>query len=1006
MVEVNDKGDNRTGFLLNYSLDSQTEPAFVAEVTAEGGIKLIDSNSPWLQLMERCPEPSASADGDEVGICKASQHFFRQLQVYFQDNDPYHLGAGIPISVGGRRLQAQIAPICDPEGHILRVLGIVRDKTDEAKSKAVDLSNLYFFESMDRINRAILHASDLQQMMSDVLDLILDIFSCDRSFLLYPCDPAAATWQVPMERTRPAYPGALAMGIEIEIEVTPEIAASFQSLLACDGPVQFGPGRIRPVPPEVEAQFQVKSFMSMVIYPKVGKPWQFGIHQCSSARKWSAGDERLLNEIGLRLADALTSMLILRDLKESETKLKEAERQFHTLFDNLPDCIARFDRNGRVLLINQASLNTFDLSAEMAVGRRVGENGPASGEENIVLEAMIRRAFDEGVANQLETEWHTAQGRRNFNVAHIPERDEEGRVVSVIGIAQDITDQNRAAEALRSSEERYRLIVDTASEGIWVVDSDNITTFVNAPMAEMLGYSVSEMLSRRMADFLFTEDRASQQQIDSKLNRGITDSSERRLRRIDGSNLWTLASTSPILTSEQEYMGSITLFTDITERRLQQEQLLYQAHYDSLTGLPNRFLALDRLQQNINLAARRGAHTALLFLDLDDFKKINDALGHEVGDQVLRMAAGRLKQAVRSSDTVARLGGDEFVVLIREDGDEGAVRPVAEKILETFQEVFLVMNRQVMLTASLGISIYPDDGDEPLLLLRNADTAMYYSKAMGRNTFHYFTDSMNQNVAHRLQMEEQLRLALERNELYLEFQPIVEMSSARIVAVEALLRWRNEILGQVPTTEFIEIAEQTGMIMEIGEWVIDTAMIYLKHWDNWSEEGFRLALNVSPRQFRKLGFVDLLGRAMKRAGIVGRQIELEITEGMLLGDEMGASEIIAGLRELGVSISMDDFGTGYSSLSYLRDYRFDTLKIDRVFIRDVIDDPSDRELIIATLRMAKGLGVKVVAEGVESAEQFDFLKREGCDLAQGWYLSKPISADEFAELLREHRCLP
>ncbi|MEW8389237.1 MAG: GAF domain-containing protein, partial [Candidatus Thiodiazotropha sp.] len=185
---------------------------------------------------------------------------------------------------------------------------------------------------MDRINRAILHASDLQQMMSDVLDLILDIFSCDRSFLLYPCDPAAATWQVPMERTRPAYPGALAMGIEIEIEVTPEIAASFQSLLACDGPVQFGPGRIRPVPPEVEAQFQVKSFMSMVIYPKVGKPWQFGIHQCSSARKWSAGDERLLNEIGLRLADALTSMLILRDLKESETKLKEAERQFHTLF--------------------------------------------------------------------------------------------------------------------------------------------------------------------------------------------------------------------------------------------------------------------------------------------------------------------------------------------------------------------------------------------------------------------------------------------------------------------------------------------------------------------------------------------------------------------------------------------------------------------------------------------------------------------------------------------------
>ncbi|MET0071676.1 MAG: EAL domain-containing protein [Candidatus Thiodiazotropha sp.] len=990
---------------MDYLPESETESAFVAEVTAKGDINLLDSNSAWLQLMERCIDSPASAIGDEVRRCKATQQFIQQLRESLQDNDPYHLYAGIPLLVCGHRLQAQITPLCDLEGRMVRLLGRVRDVTDEVESAAGDLSNLHFFESMDRINRAIQHASDLQQMMSDVLDLILDIFDCDRSFLLHPCDPDAATWQVPMERTRPAYPGALAMGTENE--VTPEIGASFRSLLACDGPVQFGPGRSRSVPPEVEAQFQVKSFMSMVIYPKIGKPWQFGIHQCSSARIWSAGDERLLNEIGLRLADALTSMLILRDLKESEGKLRVAERQFHTLFDNLPDCIARFDRNGRVLLVNQVALKTINMRAEEIVGTTISDNGPGGSEqENAMLSAMIRSAFDEGAVNQLVTEWQTVKGRRNFNVVHIPERDEQGRVVSVLGIAHDITDQMMAAEALRSSEERYRLIVDTASEGIWVADSDNITTFVNAPMAEMLGYRVNKMLGRKLSDFLFTEDGASQQEIESKLIRGETDSSERRLRRNDGSNLWTHASTSPILSSEQEYLGSITLFTDITERRLQQEQLLYQAHYDSLTGLPNRFLALDRLQQNINLAARRGAHTALLFLDLDDFKKINDALGHEVGDQVLRMAAGRLKKAVRSSDTVARLGGDEFVVLIQEDGDEDAIRPVAEKILETFQEVFLVMNRQVMLTASLGISIYPDDGDEPLLLLRNADTAMYYSKAMGRNTFHYFTDSMNQNVAHRLQMEEQLRLALERNELYLEFQPIVEMSSARIVAVEALLRWRNEILGLVPTTEFIEIAEQTGMIMEIGEWVIDTALIYLKHWDNWCDGGFHLALNVSPRQFRKLGFVDLLGRAMKRAGIVGRQIELEITEGMLLGDEMGASEIIAGLRELGVSISMDDFGTGYSSLSYLRDYRFDTLKIDRVFIRDVIDDPSDRELIIATLRMAKGLGVKVVAEGVESAEQFDFLKREGCDLVQGWYLSKPMSADEVAELLRDKRCLP
>ncbi|MES9947320.1 MAG: diguanylate cyclase, partial [Candidatus Thiodiazotropha sp.] len=804
---------------------NQTEPAFTAEVTAHGGIDLLDANPAWFQLMQRCSEPSASAAGDEAGKDRASQQFFQQLRENFQDNDAYTLSSWIPIIVGGRSLLAQITPICDVESHIVRLMGSVRDITDKADSEAERLSNLCFFKSMDRINRTIQQASDLKQMMSDVLDLVLDIFNCDRAFLLHPCNPDAATWQVPMERTRPAYPGAMALGLEIDM--TPEVAASLQHILASDGPIQFGPETTRIIPPEVEKQFQLKSFMAMVIHPKVGEPWQFGIHQCSSVRKWNASEERLLKEIGLRLSDGLTSMLILRNLKESEGKLKEAELQFHTLFDNLPDCIARFDRDGRVLLLNQTSLKTFNLNAEEAVGTLLNTTGPSSDPENAKLTALIRRAFDEGIANRSETEWQTGEGRRSFSVLHIPEKDEHDRVVSVIGIAHDITDQKIAEEELRHSEERYRLIVDTASEGVWVVDSDNITTFVNSSMAEMLGYSVQEMLGRKMSDFLFAEDMQSHQEIESILHHGETDISERRLRRIDGKNLWTLASASPILSREQGYKGSITLFTDITQRRLQQEQLLYQAHYDALTGLPNRFLALDRLQQNINLAARKGETTALLFLDLDDFKKINDALGHEVGDQVLRMAATRLEQTIRSSDTVARLGGDEFVVLIQENADAEAIRPVAEKILETFQEIFLVMNRQVMLTASMGISIYPDHGDKPLLLLRNADTAMYHSKAMGGNTFHYFTESMNRHVAHRLQMEEQLRMALQRNELYIEYQPMVELSSDKIIGVEALLRWHNEILGQVSTTEFVEIAEQTGMIITIGEWVIDTALTYL-----------------------------------------------------------------------------------------------------------------------------------------------------------------------------------
>ncbi len=882
-------------------------------------------------------------------------------------------------------------------------VNVLRARVVHKYAEAERLSTLLFFKSMDRINRAIQRASDLQQMMTDVLDEVLEIFHCERAYLLYPCDPDALVWNVPMERTHPAYPGALELGLEMEMN--PGVSEKLRLLLEHDGPLQFGPGNPHAVPAELVEPFEIKSIMAMSIYPKVNMPWEFGIHQCSSARSWSANEEYLMNEIGLRLADGLTSMLILRDHQESERKLEEAERQFHSLIENLPDCIARFDSEARPFFVNQATLKTFGFTADEVIKKDLITAGPGSKSENAMLASMVRRAFDEGVTNRVELELMTVKGKRYFDVLNLPERDEQGRVVSVLGIAHDLNDRKQAEEALRSSEERYRRIVDTANEGIWVVDADGITSFVNTRIADMLGYDLEDMLGRSMVDFLFEEDKSAQLEKNEALRQGKLSSDERRFRRRNGETLWTLASSSPILSADQVFMGSITLLTDITERKYQQEQLLYQAHYDPLTGLPNRFLAMDRLKQNIKLAARKSASTALLFLDLDDFKKVNDALGHEVGDQVLMLAANRLRQAVRDSDTVARLGGDEFIVLIQDIVNGETVRPIAEKIVQAFQKVFQVMGREVMLTASLGIAIYPDNGSEPMLLLRNADMAMYYSKATGRNAYHFYTDSMNQNVARRLQMEEQLRLALGREEFYLEYQPIVEVSSGAIVGVEALLRWRNPQLGEVSPSEFIDVAEQTGLIIDIGEWVIASALSSLCDWQQVIGKRFRLALNVSPRQFRQTGFTDRLEAALKKAGIAGARLELEVTEGILLGAEVGAAEVIKQLRGLGVSISMDDFGTGYSSLSYLRNYHFDTLKIDRVFIRDVIDDPNDRELIIATLRMARSLGVRVVAEGVETAEQLAFLRRELCDCAQGYYLARPISEQRIKEMLERHERL-
>ncbi|MGD9164018.1 MAG: EAL domain-containing protein [Chromatiales bacterium] len=874
-------------------------------------------------------------------------------------------------------------------------ISVLRARLERERAEAERQENLYFFESMDKINRAIQGAADLDQMMIDVLNALLETLHCDRAYLMYPCDPDAPTWKVPMERTLATYPKVLDLGLEMEM--TPGVVEKLCLLLKHEGPVQLGPGAAHPIPSELVKPFELKSMMAMAIYPKIGLPWGFGIHQCTSVRSWSDKEERLFKEVGLRLADGLTSMLSFRTHLESEHKLREAERRLHTLIDNLPDCIARFDRDGRVLYVNQASEKNFGFTAEDAIGINLFDNGPGIASENVLLAKMVRRTFDEGVANALETQWSTVKGKRYFDVLHIPERDETGSVVSVLGIGHDITDRKLAEEALRSSEERYRCIVDAASEGIWMVDAEGVTTFVNARLVDMLGYETADIVGATMGDFLFAEDEGAYEEWDAEIRRGNLKSDERRFRRSDGEVLWTSISASPIFGSEQEFMGSVNLITDITERKQQQEQLHYQAHYDSLTGLPNRFLAMDRLEQNIRVAARSGTSTALLFLDLDDFKKVNDALGHEVGDQVLKQAAARLKLAVRNSDTVARLGGDEFIVLIHDIPDAEAIRPVAEKIVQTFQEVFRVMGREVMLTASLGVSIYPNDGNDPLLLLRNADTAMYHAKAMGRNAYKYFTESMNLDVARRLQMEEQLRLALGRKELYLEYQPIVEVASECIVGVEALLRWQNTLLGEVSAGEFIDVAEQSGMIIDIGEWVIDTALGHLRGWGR--ENDLRLALNVSPRQFRQYHFAANLEKSLHKAGIRGEQLELEITEGILLGGEVGAAEVISQLRELGVYISMDDFGTGYSSLSYLRNYHFDTLKVDRVFIRDIIDDPNDRELIIATLRMARGLGVRVVAEGVETAEQLAFLRREQCDCAQGLYLGPPMKEREVAELL-------
>lgn len=470
-------------------------------------------------------------------------------------------------------------------------------------------------------------------------------------------------------------------------------------------------------------------------------------------------------------------------------------------------------------------------------------------------------------------------------------------------------------------------------------------------------------------------------------------------RRKDGSLFWEKTYIAPVLDSDGSVQHLIGLKEDITLQKQQEAEILRQAHYDSLTALPNRFLSLDRLSQALKEAQRKNHRVAVLFLDLDDFKKVNDTLGHDIGDQLLIEAANRLRKGLRDEDTVGRLGGDEFIVIAGSLNEATDARSIAEVLLTQFHEAFRVQQRELLITASIGIACFPDDGNTPTELLRNADTAMYKSKEIGRNTYQFYTDSLNERVARRLAIEEQMHGALERNEFAVVYQPLLDIESHRIVGAEALLRWKNQALGDLSPTEFIPVSEQTGMILNQGYFVLGEAVRVLRRLCDEFDHPFRISVNVSPRQFFDQQLPEKVRLLLERNRLAGDQVQLEITEGVLMSGHVDVENALLRLRKLGLRLAIDDFGTGYSSLSYLRRFHFDTLKIDRSFVRDIETDPADRELIMATIAMAHGLGLVTVAEGVETEQQLAYLRERGCDIAQGYLVGKPMPEQALLDLL-------
>lgn len=455
----------------------------------------------------------------------------------------------------------------------------------------------------------------------------------------------------------------------------------------------------------------------------------------------------------------------------------------------------------------------------------------------------------------------------------------------------------------------------------------------------------------------------------------------------------------------KEYKQVIIIVRDITVQHNNAEVIRRQAYFDTLTLLPNRFLALDRLSQILEEAKRDCEKTAVLFLDLDDFKKVNDSLGHEFGDKLLIEAANRLSLSVRKSDTVGRLGGDEFIILLRTLADNNNASEIAEKLLDVFREPFKIDGRELILTVSIGVSVYPDNSDSASGLLRHADAAMYQAKATGRNAYSFFTKEMNEKMLRRFEIEAQLNSALALNEFEVHYQPKFDVKTGSVVGAEALLRWQNHALGNIGPDEFIPIAEHTGLIDPIGKYVIAQALNFLKEWKNVGEQDFTIAVNLSPRQLRDRELITFIKESLSETGIKASNLEFEITEGVLMSGNSYVDAALDELKKMGVKLSMDDFGKGYSSLSYLRKYSFNIIKIDKEFITGMTLNKEDCSLVKATIAMAHSLDLLVVAEGVEMLEQLTLLDELGCDLAQGYYLSKPIPPKELIDFQHEKRLI-
>jgi diguanylate cyclase (GGDEF)-like protein/PAS domain S-box-containing protein len=702
------------------------------------------------------------------------------------------------------------------------------------------------------------------------------------------------------------------------------------------------------------------------------------------------------------IACALVARAWRRQLAAVGT-LREQESKFRTLLESAPDAMVIVDAKGLISMTNRHTQAMLGYEREELLGQPVEQLFPhryRGGQPGIRKDFLDHGRGGASAGREL---WLLAKDGRELPVSMNLSATDSGAEPMTIAAIRDISERKRAEEEMQLAS----LVYNTSSEAMMVTDLEGVIITVNPAFTQVTGYSAEEVIGQTPRVLRSgRHDQAFYQAMWSELILTGQWQGEVWDRRKNGEIYpkWVVINTAS--GGDGAPLRRVALFSDITEKKNSEEVIWQQANFDALTGLPNRQMFSDRLEQEVKKAHRADLRMALLFLDLDRFKEVNDTLGHDMGDQLLKEAARRLTTCVRESDTVARLGGDEFTVVLGELDDPASAERVAQAILRELARPFHLGGEDVYVTASIGVTFYPEDAGDMDALLKHADQAMYAAKSQGRNRYSYFTASMQELAQARMRLTSDLRGALAGQQLRVFYQPIVELASGAVHKAEALIRWQHPSRGLVSPAEFIPVAEDTGMIVAIGDWVFYEVVRQVEKWRAVYCEQFQISVNKSPVQFRSEGsshapWIEHLGRV----GLPGQSIVVEITEGLLMEASGIVSDHLLGFRDAGVQVSLDDFGTGYSSLSYLKKFDIDYLKIDQSFVRNLGADSEDLALCESIIAMAHKLGIKVIAEGVETAAQRDLLAQAGCDYAQGYLYSRPVPAEAFEQLLWGEKAL-